>query len=89
MRVVSLRMEDGTHTVIMGDAGRKYTPFVMLDYPVKLKKIGNRDAEKFSRDTGYPLKKAVRKFLSFGNKKLDGKRNITKGAKRFLKEAVA
>jgi len=46
MRVMMLHTGHGFKTVVMGDPGRKWTPYVEIEYPVRLRKITNADAVK-------------------------------------------
>lgn len=82
MRVVHIHTPHGVKTAIMGEPGRVWTPYVMIEYPVRLFKIRNTD-KRYIKDMDYPLRKAVRHYLRIGREK-----GITKGAKRFLREAL-
>ena len=82
MRVMSLHTEHGSKTVVMGEPGRKWTPFVIIEYPVRLKRIKNADVDRYAREINYPAKKAVREFRRIGRKN-----GITKGALTLLKGA--
>ena len=85
MRVVRLRTEIGTFTAIMGEPGRIYTPFAIIELPViRKRKIPNGDVKLYVTDINYPIKKACNRFLKFGKK-----HSITKGARTFIKEAWA
>ena len=84
MRVMSLHTEEGFKTVIMGESGRKWTQYVLIDYPVRVRKIKNADVERYARELKYPLKKACNEFKRFGRTA-----GITKGAKVMLKRAWA
>ena len=84
MRVMSLHTEEGFKTVVMGDPGRIWTKYVIIDYPVRLQRIRNCDVGRYGSDLNYPLKKACRLFLKFGRDA-----DITKGAKTLLKGAWA
>lgn len=83
MRVVHIHLEDGVKTAIMGEPARLYTPYVMIDYPVCLRKMPNGDVTRYVKDIpGYPLKKAVRHYKRIGRQN-----EITKGAKKLLAQA--
>jgi len=84
MRVARIHSKDGgVQTAIIGDPGRIWTPYVMIDFPVRLRKIRNTDT-RYVKDMDYPLKKAVRHYLRIGRDK-----GITNGAKKFLRSALA
>ena len=85
MRVVRLKTDEGTTTAIMGDPGRIYTPFAMIELPIiRKRRLPNGDAAKFAADLDYPIKKACRRYLSFGRK-----HSITKSARTFIRGALA
>ena len=85
MRVVHIHLDDGIKTAIMGEPGRVWTQYVMIDYPVCLRKIANGDVKRYVRDIpGYPLKKALRHYNRIGRHN-----DITRGAKQFLRNAAA
>lgn len=90
MRAVRIHTNDGTFSAVLGEPGRKYTQFVCLDkFPVRKRKMGNAEAERFSTPLtlgkkDYPLKRAVNNMLRVGRQ-----HGITKGAKQLLMEAKA
>ena len=88
MDVYRLRRDDGAR-VVVAKQGRKRTQYVMIDYPgstggapVRKRTISNEEFDRYASKLSYPIKKACREMLSFGNKQ-----GIQKGAKKLLKEA--
>lgn len=69
-------------TAFMGKAGRKRTPICYFDYPIRLYRVPNAEF-KVIKELDYPLKRSIRKMLSFG---VGG--NITKGARDFLNKGL-
>lgn len=84
MRVVWMHTDEGSQTAILGDPGRKWTPFVMIEFPVRLRRIKNADVGRYTKELEYPLKKACRAYLKIGRK-----HGITKGAKTLIRKAQA
>lgn len=85
MRIVRLKTEEGTCTAIMGEPMRIYTAYVLVELPrIRLRRMPNGDVAKYTTDITYPLKKACRRYLSFGKQ-----HDITKSARTFLRGALA
>ena len=84
MKIVHLHTENyGIKLAVLGEPGRLYTPYVLIDYPVCLRKMANGSVARYTRDADYPLKKGIRSFLRIG------KRNgITKGATKLLRAGL-
>lgn len=83
MNIVHLHTEQGVKCVVLGEPGRLYTQYVLIDYPVRLRRIANGDIARYTRDAGYPLKKGLRSFLRIGRKN-----GITKGAAKLLRSGL-
>jgi len=84
MRVVRIHANDESfHTAVMGEPSRIFTPYVMVEFPVRLRRIANGDVASYVEDMDYPLKKACRHLLRMGRE-----HDISKAAKTFLKEAM-
>jgi hypothetical protein len=99
MQVVRMHMQHGKYprihssftTAIIGEAGRKFTKYIALDFPVRIRKILNTDVEKFTSQLtigkarqDYPLKKAANHMLRVGRQ-----HGISGAARKFLREARA
>ncbi len=89
MKAVTIFTADGQYAAVLGDAGRIYTPYVIVAFPVRKEKIANGDVESYTRplfigkaNNPYPLKRICNHMLRIGRK-----HRITKGAKKFLQEA--
>lgn len=83
-RTAGIKFTEQFTTAILGEPGRIYTPYVIVEFPVRLRRIPNGDVERYTRDIDYPLKKACRSFLGVGRR-----HGITKGARNFIKGAQA
>jgi len=86
MRLIKFRTEDQAVTALVGDPERIYTKMVYIDAPIRLRKIPNGDVERYGNDVQDKrptVKQAARRMLRVG-KSL----GITKGAKKFLRQAV-
>lgn len=84
MKVVRIRTVEGCKVAIIGEPGRKWTPYSTIEFPVRLHRIKNSDVGRFTVDIQYPLKKACKSFLRVGRS-----HGITKGARKFLRGAMA
>lgn len=85
MRIVKLRTSEGITTAILGKPGRIYTPFVMIELPIiRKRQMPNGNVALYATDIEYPLKKACRRYLSFGRK-----HSITGSARKFIQGALA
>lgn len=80
MRVVRLHTERGAYVGIAGEPARVYTPVVLMDCPMRLVKVPNREFARYATELDYRIKKAARQMLKAGNNL-----NITKSARKFLK----
>lgn len=78
------RTDSGRKAVIVGEAGRKYLPVCIIDYPVRVTKLPLSEQRYIEPIEGYPLRKAVAKFRQAG-KTL----GISKSAKDFLRRVMA
>lgn len=84
-KVVRLRTSEGAFVAVMGEPGRKFTQYVSLEaFPVRARKIPNAEAERFSTELNYPIRKAVRNMRGAGRR-----HGITKGARQLLTRALA
>lgn len=83
MRVVRLKTDIGQFPVVMGEPGRKFTQYVRIGYPVRVRKITNEEAARYSTEINYPLRRACRRMIRFG-----AHGNISKQARQFLKEGL-
>lgn len=83
-RTGGLRFTEQFCTAILGDPGRVYTPYVIVEFPVRLRRIANGDIKKYTRDLDYPLKKACSRFMGIGRR-----HGMTKGARKLIKRAQA
>ncbi len=85
MRIVRLRTEDEITTAILGEPGRIYTPYVIIELPIiRKRRMPNGDVALYATDIDYPMKKACRRYLSFGHN-----HSITKSARTFIRGALA
>ena len=91
MRAVTLFTIDGQCAAILGEAGRIYTPYVIVEFPIRKRQIPNGDVDSYTRplflgkgNDPYPMKRIVRHLRRIGRK-----HGITKGALALLKEAAA
>ena len=89
MKAVTIFTEDGQCAAVLGEPGRIYTPYVIVEFPIRKQRIPNGDVESYTRplfigkgNGPYPLKRIIRHLLRIGKK-----HGITKAAKAFLKEA--
>lgn len=89
MQAVKIRIEEGQFAAVLGKPGRMYTPFVMVEFPVRKRRIANIDVEKYTRplfkgkgNDPYPIKRAANHMLRIGRK-----HGITKGARDLLNAA--
>lgn len=69
------------YTAIIGEAGRKLTPLVIIEFPLRVRKLPNELVDRSTREIEGSLPKAVKTFRRIGRE-----HGITKGAKQFLKE---
>jgi len=88
MKVARVHTDEGFFTAVLGEPGRKFTPFVMIDFPVRKRQMLNVDVDKHAPQLmlgkkDYPVKRAARHMLRIGRAQ-----GITKGAKVLLREAV-
>lgn len=89
MRAVKVHTNEGVFCAVLGEAGRLYTPYVIIDTPVRKCKLANGDIKRLVTDLmrkgkAYPLKTAANHMLRCGRKF-----GITKGARKLLNEARA
>ncbi len=89
MRAVRVHTDEGVFCAILGKPGRIYTPFVMIDNPVRKRRMANGDVTSYATDLmlkgkPYPLKRIANHMLRIGRLW-----KITKGARRLLNEARA
>ena len=97
MQVVRIHVQYGKYprihsyfnTAILGKAGRKFTKYVPMDFPIRVRKILNADVDKFTTQLtigkskrNYPLKRAANHMLRVG--RMHG---ISGAARKFLQEA--
>lgn len=85
-RLVQIRLRIGGSeqccTAILGERGRKFTPLVTVEFPIRVRKVPNELVDRSTRDIeGCTLAQAVRRYRKIGRE-----HGITKGATRFLKE---
>ncbi len=87
MKPVTMFTVDGQCAAVLGDPGRIYTPYVIVEFPIRKRKIPNGDVESYTRplfigkgNDLYPMKRIIRHLRRIGKK-----HGITKGAARFLK----
>ena len=90
MQVVRIRNDEGSFSAILGEPSRLYTPYVMIDFPVRKRRMANGDVKRCTTQLtlgrthkDYPLGRAVRHMLRVGRK-----HGITKSARLFLREAT-
>ncbi len=84
MRAVHYHSPEGVHCAVLGSPGRKFTKMAVIDFPVKLRKVVNYEADRYSREMlDTTVKKIARKMLAVGKR-----RGITKGAKQLLRDAL-
>lgn len=86
-RAVRLHTGTGFVCAVLGEPGRKWTPYVSFGFPIRKRKIANSQIERYSKPlmkgkSPYPLKTACNKLLTMGK---NG--NITKGARQLLNDA--
>jgi len=74
--------QNRAQVAILGPSGRRWTMAAVIDTPVRLVKIANRDVERYcSEFDGAPSpKRACRQMLTAGRAL-----GITKGARKFLR----
>jgi len=91
MKVVTIQHRDGGVrfskqfcTAILGKPGRVYTPYVIIEFPIRLRRIANGDVTRYTKDMDYPLKKACSRFMGVGRR-----HGMTKGARKLIKAAQA
>ena len=84
MKVVWIHTEEGSQTAIMGEPSRLYTKYVMVEFPIRLRRMPNGNVAKYTKDMDYPLKKACRGYLRIGRQ-----HGISKGARKFIQSATA
>lgn len=83
MKFVRYKTPSGAVAAIIGNAGRKYTPTVWLDYPVRLRKVPNAEVARYTEElTTTTVNTAARQMLYAGKRM-----GITGGAKKFLSQA--
>jgi hypothetical protein len=87
MKAVTIFTEDGQCAAVLGEAGRIYTPYVMVEFPIRKRRIFNVDVPKYTRplfigkgNDPYPMKRIVRHLRRIGKH-----HGITKGATQLLK----
>ncbi len=85
-RVLRFRDEQQAKMVIAGPPGRKFTEYVEIDIPIRVKRVTNEEFEAYSSEIqgAWKPRKACREFLRLGKPM-----GITKGAKRFLKAGLS
>ena len=86
-RAVRVHTDEGHFSAVLGEPGRIYTPFVMVEFPVRKRKIANGDIERHTKPLlkgidDYPVKKIANHLLRIGRQ-----HGITKGARKLLQEA--
>lgn len=80
-RAVHYHSDEGAHCAVLGKPGRKFTHMAIIDYPVRLLRVPNAEAVRYSRDIeGTTVQTVAQKMLSAGRRL-----GITLGAKRLLK----
>lgn len=89
MKVVRIHTDEGQFTAVIGKPGRIYTPFVTVDFPVRMQRMANGDVAKFTTplklgEKDYPLRRAANHMLRVGRK-----HGISKRARNLLLEAKA
>ena len=84
MKVVWIHTEEGSQTAILGEPSRLYTPYVIVEFPIRLRRMPNGNVAKYTKDMEYPLKKACNRYLRIGRK-----HGISKGARKFIRSAWA
>jgi hypothetical protein len=84
MKVVWIHTEEGGRTAIVGEPARIYTPYVMVEFPIRLRRMPNADVAKYCTDMDYPIKRACNRYLKIGRKQ-----GISRGARKFIKGAWA
>lgn len=85
MRAVHYRFEHGSQLALMGLPGRKFTKLVVIDYPVRIRKVTNQEAEKFARD----MDDWTPARLAKGMRNTGRRFGITKSALALLREGMA
>ncbi|MCH7502574.1 MAG: hypothetical protein IIA10_04390 [Proteobacteria bacterium] len=81
-RAVHYHSDEGVHCAVLGRPGRKFTPMVLIDYPVRLRKIPNAEAVRYSRDIdGTTVQTVAQKMLAAGERM-----GINKSARKLLNE---
>jgi len=86
MRLIKFTNGDQTVTAIAGEPGRVYTTLVWIDSPIRLRKVSNEEVARFGRPyvPKRPTLRAGARTMLQAGKRL----GITKGAKKFLREAT-
>lgn len=85
MRAVHYRSEQGSHLALLGTPGRKFTQMVLVDYPVRVTRVLNDDAVKYSRD----MERLTVEQLAKDMKDTGARFGITVGARKLIAEALA
>lgn len=80
MRLVRLRDDEGTRTALMGKPGRKFTPYVVIEFPIRMHKMANAEVDRYTSSLDGSIKKAARRYRKIGRQY-----GITKGARGFLR----
>lgn len=84
MRAVHYRFESGSQLALMGIPGRKFTKLVVIDYPVKVRRVPNQEAVKFARDMdGWSVARLAKSMRGTGRRF-----GITKSALALLREGM-
>jgi hypothetical protein len=74
----------GCHLAVLGIPGRKFTKMVIIDYPVRVRRITNEEADLYSRDLpDWAPSRLARRMLDTGRRF-----GITKSAREILKAAL-
>jgi hypothetical protein len=66
----------------MGKPGRKLTPYVVIEFPIKLRKMANEEVDRYTSELSGSVKKAASSYRQIGRR-----HGITKGARAFLRGA--
>ena len=81
--LVTYRTDAGIKTAIALKPGRKWLPVIVIDSPMRVRKVPLSERRFMTPLADYPLRRAVRKYLAAGRRL-----GITKRARKALREVL-